>query len=173
MVGFIFRRIIFFLLILILCTPVIAQIQDSIIISKKEINIDELNKKLLDAAYMGNDDIVLTLLDAGADPNTSMWNGITPLMFAADNGFLKTAEILILNGADVNKKPENQVSALISAAFNNNMDIAELLIRHEADINATDSYGVSSLIYAAAYNYYGLCDILLYYEGNIEIQHCN
>jgi len=170
MVGFIFRRIIFFLLILILCTPVIAQIQDSIIISKKEINIDELNKKLLDAAYMGNNDIVLTLLDAGADPNTSMWNGITPLMFAADNGFLKTAEILILNGADVNKKPENQVSALISAAFNNNMDIAELLIRHEANINATDSYGVSSLIYAAAYNYYGLCDMLLYYEGNIEIQ---
>jgi len=170
MVGFLLRRNIFFLIIIILCTPVIAQVQDSIIISKKEINIDELNKKLLDAAYVGNDDIVLTLLGAGADPNTSMWNGITPLMFAADNGFLKIAKILILNGADVNKKPENQVSALVSAAFNNNMDIAELLIRHEADINATDSYGVSSLIYAAAYNYYDLCDMLLYYEGNIEIQ---
>ena len=170
MIGFLFRRNIFFLKIFILCTPVIAQVQDSIIISKKEISIDELNKKLLDAAYMGNDDIVLTLLDSGADPNTSMWNGITPVMFAADNGFLKTVKILILNGADVNKKPENQVSALVSAAFSNNIDIAELLIRHGADINATDSYGVSSLIYAAAYNYYSLCDMLLYYEENIEIQ---
>lgn len=170
MVSFLFRRNLFFLVILILCTPVIAQIQDSIISSQKDINIDELNKKLLDAALIGNDDIVLTLLEAGADPNTSMWNGITPLMFAADNGFLKIAKILVLNGADVNKKPENQISALVSAAFNNNMDIVELLIRHEADINDTDSYGVSSLIYTAAYNYYDLCNMLLYYEGSIEIQ---
>lgn len=170
MVSFLFRRNLFFLVILILCTPVIAQIQDSIISSQKDINIDELNKKLLDAALIGNDDIVLTLLEAGADPNTSMWNGITPLMFAADNGFLKTAKILVLNGADVNKKPENQISALVSAAFNNNMDIVELLIRHEADINDTDSYGVSSLIYTAAYNYYDLCNMLLYYEGSVEIQ---
>jgi len=170
MVSFLFRRNIFFLVILILYTPVIAQVKDSIISSHKDVNIDELNKKLLDAAYVGNDDSVLKLLEAGADPNTSMWNGITPLMFAADNGFIKTAKILVLNGADVNKKPENQVSALVSAVFNNHMEIAELLIRHEADINDTDSYGVSSLIYAAAYNYYGLCDMLLYYEVNIEIQ---
>ncbi|MBE9510034.1 MAG: ankyrin repeat domain-containing protein [Bacteroidetes bacterium] len=170
MVGFLFRRFFPFLVILIIYAPVIAQVQDSIISSQKDINVDELNKKLLDAAYIGNDVSVLKLLEAGADPNTSMWNGITPLMFAADNGFLKTVKILVLNGADVNKKPENQVSALVSAVFNNNMDIAELLIRHEADINDTDSYGVSSLIYAAAYNYYSLCDMLLYYEENIEVQ---
>lgn len=170
MVSFLFRRNIFFLVILILYTPVIAQVQDSIISSWKDKNIDELNEKLLDAAFLGNDDIVLTLLEAGADPNTSMRNGITPLMFAADNGFLKTVKILVLNGADVNKKPENQVSALVCAASKNNMDIVEILIRHEADINDTDSYGVSSLIYAAAYNYYSLCDMLLYYEVNIEIQ---
>jgi len=170
MVSFLFRRNIFFLGILILCTPVIAQVKDSILSSNMDINIDEINKKLLDAAYVGNDDSVLKLLEAGADPNTSMWNGITPLMFAADNGFLKTTKILVLNGADVNRKPENQVSALVSAAFNNNMDIVEILIRHEADINDTDSYGVSSLIYAAAYNYYLLCDMLLYYEVNVEIQ---
>ncbi len=170
MVGYLFRRFFFLLVIVITYTPVIAQVQDSIISSRKDMNVDELNKKLLDAAYVGNDASVLKFLEAGADPNTSMWNGITPLMFAADNGFLKTAKILVLNGADVNKKPENQVSALVNAAFNNNMDIAELLIRHEADINDTDSYGISSLIYAAAYNYYVLCDMLLYYEINIEIQ---
>ncbi len=170
MICFFFRKSIVLLVIFIIYIPVIAQVQDSIISSQKDINIDELNKKLLDAAYMGNNDSVLQLLEEGADPNTSMWNGITPLMFAADNGFLKTAKVLILNGADVNKKPENQVSALVSAAFNNNMDIVELLIRHEADINDTDSYGVSSLIYAAAFNYLSLCDMLLYYEINIEIQ---
>ena len=170
MIGFLFRRNIFLLVIIITYTPVIAQVQDSIISSQKDINVDELNKKLLDAAYIGNDANVLKLLEAGADPNTSIWNGITPLMFAADNEFLKTVKILVLNGADVNKKPENQVTALVSAALNNNMDIVELLIRHGADINDTDSYGVSSLIYAAAYNYYNLCDMLLYYEGNIEIQ---
>jgi len=170
MIGLLFRRSIIFLVVLSIYIPVIAQVQDSLINSQKDISIDELNKELLDAAYIGNDDRVLALLEAGADPNTTIWNGITPLMFAADNGFLETVKILVLNGADVNKKPENQISALVSAVINNNIDIAELLIRHEADINDTDSYGVSSLIYAAAYNYYDLCDMLLYYKGNIEIQ---
>jgi hypothetical protein len=50
MVSFLFRRNIFFLVILILYTPVIAQVQDSVISSQKDKNIDELNEKLLDAA---------------------------------------------------------------------------------------------------------------------------
>lgn len=136
-------------------------------------NINKLNDKLIDASYEGNNELVLKLLERGADPNTSGWNGITPLMYAVDNEHLETVKILVLNGADVNLKPENGISALISAVMHNNIEISEYLIRHGADIEIKDNIGNTSLIYAAAYNYFDLCDMLIYYQCNLETQNNN
>lgn len=42
------------------------------------------------------------LLAAGADVNAQMLPGITPLMFAAQNGQLETVNLLVARGAKVN-----------------------------------------------------------------------
>lgn len=170
MVCFLFRKSYILLGLLIVSFPVIAQTQDTINSLKEGKSVEELNKKLLNAAYLGSDDLVLKFLETGADPNATTLDGTTPLMYAADKGYLKTVKILVLNNADVNAKPENRVSALISAAMRDYFDIVEFLIRHGADINDLDNYGVSSLMYAAAYNYYSLCDLLIYYCADTEKQ---
>ena len=43
----------------------------------------------------GNEKNVLMLLKAGADVNTSTYEGITPLMYASQGGYLSIVKILI------------------------------------------------------------------------------
>ena len=123
---------------------------------------------LLVAAHKGYSSEVLRLLNKGADVNTNTYEGVTPLMYAADNGDMQTTRILVLNGADINRKPHNGVTALLSSIFINHLDIAEFLIRNGANINDPDAQGVSPLMYAVIYNYPVLYDMLIYYGADIH-----
>jgi len=122
---------------------------------------------LLVAAYKGYSSEVLRLLNKGADVNANTNEGVTPLMYAADNGDIQTTRILVLNGADINRKPHNGVTALLSSTLINHLDIAEFLIRNGANINDPDAQGVSPLMYAVIYNFHVLCDMLIYYGADI------
>lgn len=123
---------------------------------------------LLVAAHKRYSSEVLRLLNKGADVNTNTYEGVTPLMYAADNGDMQTTRILVLNGADINRKPHNGVTALLSSTFINHLDIAEFLIRNGANINDPDAQGVSPLMYAVIYNYPVLCNMLIYYGADIH-----
>jgi len=123
---------------------------------------------LLVAAHKGYNSEVLRLLNKGADVDADTNEGVTPLMYAADNGDMQTTRILVLNGADINRKPHNGVTALLSSIFINHLDIAEFLIRNGANINDTDAQGISPLMYAVIYNYPVLYDMLIYYGADIH-----
>jgi len=123
---------------------------------------------LLVAAYKGYSSEVLRLLNKGADVDANTNEGVTSLMYAADNGDIQTTRILVLNGADINRKPHNGVTALLSSTLINRLDIAEFLIRNGANINDPDAQGVSPLMYAVIYNYPVLCDMLIYYGADIH-----
>ena len=108
------------------------------------------NYALLTATRERNPKQVKMALDAGADVDTKAENGMTPLMFAASNGYTETAKLLIDNGANVNaKKDYFDLTPLMFAAANGYTEIVKLLIDNGANVNAKDKDDRTPLIWAA------------------------
>jgi ankyrin repeat protein len=62
--------------------------------------------------------------------------GMTPLLFAARQGYIESAGALLAAGADVNQQNAgDQTSPLLEAVINGNFDVAKLLLDHGADPN--------------------------------------
>lgn len=59
-----------------------------------------------------NTEIVKLLLDKGADVNAANFKSWTPLMSAANEGYLATVNLLLNNGADINAKSATNQTAL-------------------------------------------------------------
>jgi ankyrin len=71
--------------------------------------------------------------------------GMTPLMYAARDGRMETARMLLEAGADINVRDANDITPLIAAITNNHPDVARFLIERGADIKAVDWYGRTAL----------------------------
>ena len=67
--------------------------------------------------------------------------GMTPLLFAARDGLLDAATLLIEAGADVNKADPNGISPLLMAITNGQLPVAQWLVERGADVKAADWYG--------------------------------
>lgn len=76
----------------------------------------ELNRKLLAAAWAGDNHEVTTLLKSGADVNFCAQDGITALIKAADNDHTGTMQVLLEAGADLHHTEECRWTALTWAA---------------------------------------------------------
>src|SRR5688572_17994212 len=70
---------------------------------------------------------------------------LSPLLYAARDGHLEVARILIAARADVNLADANGITPLIMAIVNNRLDVARLLMEKGADIHAADWYGRTPL----------------------------
>ncbi len=140
----------------------------SIIILLPSLNIEAQNKneKLLDAALNSKEKDVFQLLKGGADPNTKNSDGITPLMYAADNGNIYICKTLIDHGAKINTLPYNGTSALHAATISNHTEIVQLLLENGANPDIEDKNQSSPLHFACAYGYPRAADLLLHYGAN-------
>ena len=70
---------------------------------------------------------------------------LTPLLYAARDGHLEIARILLASKANVNETDANAITPLIMAIVNNRLDVARLLMENGADIHAADWYGRTPL----------------------------
>src|SRR5206468_8293382 len=70
---------------------------------------------------------------------------LTPLLYAARDGRLEAARILVAAKANVNDTDANGITPLIMAITNNQIETARFLLDQGADINATDWYGRTPL----------------------------
>ena len=77
--------------------------------------------------------------------------GMTPLLYAARDGRLEAARLLVAAGADIEQAEANGIRPLLMAALNNHLAIAELLLEHGADPNADDFWGRTPLFAAVEY----------------------
>ena len=105
---------------------------------------------LLRAAADGNVFKVRDLLDEGANINTRMANGSTPLLGALYYRYPQTAELLISRGADVNARTVQGVTPLHQAAWSDMPETCRLLLARGADPNARTNIGVTPLMWAAS-----------------------
>ena len=122
---------------------------------------------LMWAAAEGHADTMRLLIEAGADVNARssiiVWErqrteeprdkwlppgGLTPLLYAARDGKLESAKVLLSAGADVNIVDPDLHTALILALVNGHFDVAGALIQAGADVNMEDKVGQTAL-YAA------------------------
>ena len=78
--------------------------------------------------------------------------GLTPLLFAARQGSLESARVLVEAGADVNATDPAGISALLSAVINGHYDVAGFLIESGIDPNLADTDGRTALFAAVDMN---------------------
>jgi ankyrin repeat protein len=94
------------------------------------------------AAFFGQPDALVLLLQAGADPNEQARNSmlIRPLHAATAQSdqqiALTITARLLAAGADANIKQQGGWTPLHAAAANGNLELIQLLLRHGADLAA-------------------------------------
>ena len=71
--------------------------------------------------------------------------GMTPLLFAARDGSLEAARVLIDAGANLNATDPNGMTPLMMAITNGQIRVAQLLVDKGADVRAADWYGRTPL----------------------------
>jgi ankyrin repeat protein len=84
--------------------------------------------------------------DAKAEDFASGW--LTPLMFAAREGDVDLARILVRAGADVDAAAGDGKTALALAIFNGNYEVASFLVDSKADVNKADVQRFTPLFWA-------------------------
>lgn len=109
------------------------------------------NTKLLSAAELGELGKVKELLSAAkhkdltADVDTRGLNDFTPLHFAAVEGHIEIARVLLQAGATVDALSTSSSTPLHLACKQGNRGMVEVLVEHKAAINAQDSFGNTPL----------------------------
>ncbi len=88
------------------------------------------------------------LLQEGANPNIADNSGRTPLIVAAEGGFLEGVEVLLGKGAQVDVANATGETPLIAAVHSRNVALMEVLLEGGADPDRTDNAGRSARDYA-------------------------
>ncbi|WP_340588804.1 ankyrin repeat domain-containing protein [Erythrobacter alti] len=88
------------------------------------------------------------LLQEGANPNIADNSGRTPLIVAAEAGFLDGVEVLLRRGARVDVANATGETPLIAAVHARNIELMEVLLAGGADPDRTDNAGRSARDYA-------------------------
>ncbi len=70
---------------------------------------------------------------------------MTPLLYAARDGRVESAKILLAAGADIDHADANGITPLLMAITNNHVDMARFLIDQGANVKAADWYGRTPL----------------------------
>jgi ankyrin repeat protein len=113
------------------------------------------------AAQSGDVLVMRHLLEKGADPNITTFNGTTALMAAAGVNWvagqtfsesparwLEAVQLCLEIGGDVNAVNAMGLAAVHGAANRGSDDIIELLVKHGAQIDVPDKEGRTPLVWA-------------------------
>lgn len=109
---------------------------------------EDIDRMLISTAEKGCTELVRLLIANGANIkniNTQDSCGWTPLMRAARNGHLQTAQLLLNNDADIDIQDPSRGTALMQAAKNGHIEMVKLLLNKDADVNIQRNDGLTAL----------------------------
>ncbi|MBM3771377.1 MAG: hypothetical protein FJW27_08840 [Acidimicrobiia bacterium] len=92
---------------------------------------------------------VRTLLKSGADVNTPLGDGSTPLAWAVHKGDSEIVNLLLQARADVNASDDHGVTPLSLACENADAGLVDTLLAARANVNAAHGNGVTPLMIAS------------------------
>jgi len=106
------------------------------------------------------------LIEHGADVKNKSKAGLTPFLFAAQQGDLDSARLLAAAGADISAPGPDGRSPLLIASAGGHEPLALFLLGKGANPNAADRLGLTALHYAATAGKLELIKRLLAAEAN-------
>lgn len=116
-----------------------------VLLNTKQTNLEARapngDTALMLAAFKGNRDAVVALLDRGAQPNRPGW---TALHYAASAGNLEIVRILLEKSAYIDAEAPNQTTPLMMAARGGHTDTMKLLVEEGADVALHNSLGMTA-----------------------------
>lgn len=117
-------------------------------------------EKLVQAASVGEANIVKLLITGGADVNASTQHGMTALMTAAQKGHLEVVSLLLDLGADINVERRDGFNALALATFFGHVLVVRELIGRGANVESKDRSGSSAETWATVRGFHEIADML-------------
>ena len=152
------------------------------------LGIEYTAAAFIEAAKVGNLDVVRLFVESGMDVNAVDWRDRTALPLAARYGHLSVVEFLVGAGASLTATDRHGSTALHAAAYEGHLSVVkflvgsgadvnaralhsaasggrlsvvEFLVGAGADVNATNRYGVTALPLAARYGHLGVVKFLV------------
>ena len=106
------------------------------------------------AAWGGHEEVVLKLLEYGANVNKADKEGRTPLIAASYMGHGEIVRHLLARGADINHEDIDgrtalSVAALCIPASEGHTEVVRILLENDAQVDHKDKDGMTPLIVAA------------------------
>jgi ankyrin repeat protein len=96
--------------------------------------------------------------------------GGAPLHWAARNGQIETAKLLLDRKADIDGRDSFNRSALHEAAGRGQREMAKMLLSLGADIEAKNACGETPLFYAVKWNHVGVAKLLIDKRADVNAQ---
>ncbi|OLN88041.1 putative ankyrin repeat protein-like protein 1 [Colletotrichum chlorophyti] len=111
------------------------------------------------AAHLGQNDVLATMIQAGVDLDTRTWPGFTPLFAAVEAGHIATVRLLVAAGAHLRERSNSGANLLFFGTADPAM--VKFLIDHGLDIHERDHHGATPLHYAALRDHLPTVKLLL------------
>ncbi len=125
---------------------------------------------LYEAITHDQPELVMLLLNYGANSNARIAGGLTPLIQAILNDQPDTVALLLLRGAYAHLPSTSGLLPLHIAALRDCRESAEILLEHGAAIDATDRAGRTALHWAALKGHVELVQLLLARGATTSLQ---
>ena len=113
--------------------------------------------------------VVVSLLDAGAQPQLASRKGVTALHLAASEGQLAVVEMLLARRAPVDTVQAGGVTPLLCAALDGHTAVVRTLLEHSADPDYLEERGFSALMFAAQGSHTEMAGLLLARGARVDV----